>query len=181
MRLERNDWIQASIQSLIEKGHDSVKVEPLSKQLNVTRGSFYWHFKNRQELLDAILQFWLAEGTSNIIIELEKSNESPFKQLEELLRFTFSLTEQQFAFEHALRRWAATDTTVHKAVNQVDNERIGFMTNLCVALGHSTEQAVELANLIYCSWLGAYMKASCPSDKLRQQMCNFLLEAVQPN
>src|SRR5215469_13533470 len=57
-RLDRRDWVDAGIVILASKGVDAVRVESLAKQLNISKGSFYWHFKDRGDLLEAILERW---------------------------------------------------------------------------------------------------------------------------
>lgn len=71
-RLDRHDWVDAGIAILASKGVDAVRIESLAKQLNISKGSFYWHFKNREDLLEAILAEWESrqsdwntEGASN--------------------------------------------------------------------------------------------------------------------
>ena len=57
-QLDREAWIKASLAILAEKGLDGIRVEVLAKRLKVTKGSFYWHFKDRRDLLDAVLKTW---------------------------------------------------------------------------------------------------------------------------
>ncbi len=57
-RIDGNAWIQAALSILAERGISGVRVETLAKQLGVTKGSFYWHFKDRDALFDALLDSW---------------------------------------------------------------------------------------------------------------------------
>ena len=57
-QLDRDAWIKASLDVLAEKGLDGIRVEVLAKRLKVTKGSFYWHFKDRRDLFDAMLETW---------------------------------------------------------------------------------------------------------------------------
>jgi AcrR family transcriptional regulator len=57
-QLDREAWIKAALDILAEKGLDGIRVEVLAKRLRVTKGSFYWHFKDRRDLLDAVLETW---------------------------------------------------------------------------------------------------------------------------
>jgi AcrR family transcriptional regulator len=67
----REDWVNTSRKALIKEGIDQVKVERLAKQLNVTRGSFYWHFRSRAELLTALLDHWEATNTGPLLRAVE--------------------------------------------------------------------------------------------------------------
>lgn len=57
-QLTPDDWVRAATDLLVTKSIDAVRVDVLAKQLDVTRGSFYWHFKNRDDLLHQVLQDW---------------------------------------------------------------------------------------------------------------------------
>ena len=70
-RLGRQDWIDTGLKVLAKNGVKSIRVELLAKLMNVTKGSFYWHFKNREELLDALLQEWSDRDTNKIIEQIE--------------------------------------------------------------------------------------------------------------
>ena len=61
VRLDAEAWIGAAFDALADGGIDAVRVEPLAKALDITKGSFYWHFADRRALLDAMLGSW-AEG-----------------------------------------------------------------------------------------------------------------------
>lgn len=65
--LTRMDWILAATAALGQSGVDSVRVEALARRLKTSKGSFYWHFKDRPDLLEAVLALWEAEGTSDVI------------------------------------------------------------------------------------------------------------------
>ena len=40
---------------LARHGIESVRVEVLARDLGVSKGSFYWHFRDRSELLEKLL------------------------------------------------------------------------------------------------------------------------------
>ena len=70
-RLSRKDWLHGALELLTVTGIEGVKIVPLAERLGVTSGSFYWHFKNRKELHEALLYFWEHEMT-DIAIEVAK-------------------------------------------------------------------------------------------------------------
>ena len=69
-RLTRDDWLKAALR-LCELGIESVKVAPLAADMDVTTESFYWHFKNRRALLEALLEYWEREMT-DVAIDVAK-------------------------------------------------------------------------------------------------------------
>src|ERR671910_2473019 len=61
--LKAEDWVEAARAVMAEGGIDAVAVEPLARRLGVTKGSFYWHFKDRRALLETTLERWEEEST----------------------------------------------------------------------------------------------------------------------
>src|SRR5215469_12958019 len=83
-RLDGGAWITAALDVLASKGIEGVRVEILAKHLKITKGSFYWHFKDRRALLDAMLNEWRRRATFAIIDRLESSHEPPVQRLQRL-------------------------------------------------------------------------------------------------
>ncbi|MCU0314204.1 MAG: TetR/AcrR family transcriptional regulator [Solirubrobacteraceae bacterium] len=69
-RLDRDAWVGAGLAALERDGVDGVAVVPLARALGVTRGSFYWHFASRDELLAAVLERWELEHSEAVLQEL---------------------------------------------------------------------------------------------------------------
>ena len=70
-RLSRLSWIKTAFDTLYEEGIEQVRVERLAKKLKVTKGSFYWHFRDRAELLDALIEYWNDEMTRTVLENAE--------------------------------------------------------------------------------------------------------------
>ena len=58
VQLDRENWIESATDVLAREGLGGLRIEVLAKRCGVTKGSFYWHFKDRQDLLTAILEHW---------------------------------------------------------------------------------------------------------------------------
>ena len=71
-RLNAETWERAALEAIAELGLPGVAVEPLAKKLGVTKGSFYWHFADREALLHAALKRWEKRSTDDVIAWLEK-------------------------------------------------------------------------------------------------------------
>ena len=67
MSQSRDDWLDAAWRMLGDGGVDSIRVEKLAENMGVTKGSFYWHFKNRRDLIDEMLSFWAEQSTQTVI------------------------------------------------------------------------------------------------------------------
>ena len=76
-RLDRNAWLSEAMEVLRESGVDHVKVEPLAKRLGVTKGSFYWHFKDRPDLLRALPEYWVESQTEPVLAHAESAGRTP--------------------------------------------------------------------------------------------------------
>jgi len=152
-RLDKNDWIRAGLKTLSREGIDAVRIEPLASKLNVTKGSFYWHFKDRKALLSAMLAFWKREATHAIIDEVEQRGGPARTRLRTLFEIVL-LSDGKL--ELAIRAWATTDKTVAGAVRTIDRKRIGYTEQLFHDLGFSSVEATARAHLAYRSLIGQY-------------------------
>jgi AcrR family transcriptional regulator len=156
-KLGRQDWLNIGIQTLIEKGIEAVRVEPLAKLLNVTRGSFYWHFKNRDDLLEEILREWEARNTKSIIEQIEGLNSSPTAKLLSLLEIA---AEDDNLLEKAVRVWSVNDARAAVAIARVDEQRLDYLQNLFLQLGFSEIDSKVRAQIAYSVRLGWFVMAS---------------------
>ena len=129
-RLSKEDWLKAARLALLHKGPDGVRVEPLARDLGVTKGSFYWHFKDRNDLLDALLKEW--EDETDVFIE-NLGELDPQKALAKILEVvkgrTFSSEKGESPSDVAIFGWAGIDSEVAKRVNRGEEERMGLFRN----------------------------------------------------
>ncbi|HZW45337.1 MAG TPA: TetR/AcrR family transcriptional regulator [Dermatophilaceae bacterium] len=88
-RLGRPDWVDAALRALAVGGLGSLSVERLASELGATKGSFYWHFKNRSALVDAALVEWERRDTDQLI-ERASELDAPRERLRWLFRLVFS-------------------------------------------------------------------------------------------
>jgi AcrR family transcriptional regulator len=167
LKLGRQDWLNIGIQALVEKGVETVRVEPLAKLLNVTRGSFYWHFKNRDDLLEEILREWEARNTKSIIEQIEGLNSSPVAKLLSLLEIA---AEDDNLLEKAVRVWSVNDARAAVAIARVDEQRLDYLQNLFLQLGFSELDSKVRAQIAYSVRLGWFVMASSSyaSERLKE-------------
>jgi AcrR family transcriptional regulator len=155
-KLGRQDWLTIGIQILIEKGIEAVKVDPLAKLLNVTRGSFYWHFKNRDDLLEEILREWESRNTQTVIEQIEELDTSPSSKLLSLFEIA---AQDDNRLEKAVRIWSVNDARAEVAIARVDRQRLDYLQNLFFQLGFSEIDARVRAQIVYSTRLGWFMMA----------------------
>jgi len=141
---------------LVDQGIDHVRVDVLAGQLQVTRGSFYWHFRDREALLRSVLQTWREQATIQLTERLEKAHEDPREQLKDVLSLPFRgrAATRAARIELAIRAWARRDEMARFAVEEADGARIGYIAQIFSALGFSMKEARHRAFLLYTYVLG---------------------------
>lgn len=154
-RLSREDWIEAARKVLIASGVDDVKVDRLAKKLEVTRGSFYWHFKHRKELLDALLAQWESQNRRELeqIAERSRQENDGFV---ELVRIWLSEDPAHPTFDMAIRFWARKSSHVASLVRKTDGAWINLFREIFEANGEERMMATARARVLYFHQIGYY-------------------------
>src|SRR5215204_6968180 len=106
VRTPRGAWIDAALRAVSSGGPDAVRVEALAASLGVSKGGFYWHFKNRQTLLGEMLDAWEKAAAEDVIAQLESEPADPRAKLQRLFDLAPSA---DFGVELALRDWSRRD------------------------------------------------------------------------
>lgn len=167
-RLTREDWIEAATKRLILRSIDAVRVESLAAELEVSRGSFYWHFKSRGELLDAILSHWRDRQTRRINERIREDRtltpEERVVRLRSLPARTKS-TEEAASLELAIRAWARRDRNARRCVEEVDRDRIEIVRELLSDVNLSPQEAETLAFVSYAYTIGESLIRELMSDQ----------------
>jgi AcrR family transcriptional regulator len=144
-RLSRESWLEEALRALDEGGLGTLKVLPLARKLGASRGSFYWHFRDRDDLLRSVLDYWDTELTDAVI---ERAAELRGGARERLLALMQEVVEQRRGrYDPAVRTWALHDPTAAPVVRRVDRKRLGFLKRLFVEMGFSSDQAEARARL----------------------------------
>ncbi|HVU82101.1 MAG TPA: helix-turn-helix domain-containing protein, partial [Rhodanobacteraceae bacterium] len=86
-RLSAADWERGALEMIAQEGVDALAVEALARRLGVTKGSFYWHFKNREALLQAALNRWEAGDDTELQHHIGTSGAAPRERLGALFRW----------------------------------------------------------------------------------------------
>src|SRR5262245_54361801 len=151
-RLSREDWAEAALEAIAEGGLAAVAVVPLAERLGATKGSFYWHFPNREALVEAALAAWEQTTTSAVIAEIEAASADPRQQLRLLFKRVTELAARD-RIELALLA-TADHPTVRQALERVTRRRIDFAAELFQRLGLPRADAKRRALLAYSTYLG---------------------------
>lgn len=150
-RLDARAWTDAALDLLAEQGIDGVRVELLAKRLDVTKGSFYWHFRDRDALHEAMLDHWRRQATLLLIERLDSREASARMRLLRLLRLPlFGRRSARAAdVELAIRLWGRRDARAHAALKEVDLLRLRYIAGLIEDCGVAPGEASARAVLAY--------------------------------
>lgn len=148
------DWLQAAFQALRAGGVEAVKVEPLARALGLTKGSFYWHFRDRDALLEALLAEWESRAGARILARIEAAGSSPEARLS--LLFETVIREGRGALDPAIRAWALADRRALACLERVDELRLAWLERLFQTMGFAGVEARTRARLAYLALIGEY-------------------------
>lgn len=163
-RIGRDDWIREALLLLRKDGIAAVRVEPLALRLKVTKGSFYWHFKDRAELHAAMLEHWRAVTTLDVIKRFDEAGGTARVKLRRLIGLATG-TAAPVGLDSAMRSWARQDASVAAAVEAIDNERVGYIGGLLREIGVKPGVAEVRARILYLAAVGSYFSNVAKSER----------------
>ena len=147
-------WFDAAYTSLLESGVDSVKILPLAKQLGLSRTSFYWFFKDREALLDALIDRWRDTNTGNIIRQSEAYAETLVEAMLNVFDCWLDTALFDARFEFAVRSWALQSPEIEAEVQRADAARMAALGRMFARFGHDDVAADVRARTTYLVQIG---------------------------
>ncbi|HLO62267.1 MAG TPA: TetR/AcrR family transcriptional regulator [Azonexus sp.] len=154
-QLDPERWVDAAIDVLAKEGVTGLRVEVLAKRCGVTKGSFYWHFKDRQALLDAVLGQWKIGRIRDIEKTTAVTPGNERNQLHYAIEvYGASRNRKGMSIELAVRDWARHDPQAAAVVEEVDLYRLECTRKLFVAAGMSDAEAKSRSLLLYACVFG---------------------------
>lgn len=160
--LSAQDWAQAALEAIAQRGFQGVAVEPLARELGVTKGSFYWHFPNREALIVAALKLWEARETDEVLDRVQQETD-PRARIKRLI------TEVNTS-RRASRIYVALSSTTKPAfvrdyVERVSKRRLDFIVGCYSALGLPPNEARQWALMTFSVFLGSLqIRRDLPSE-----------------
>ena len=180
--LGRSEWIDAATAALAAKGADGVRVEVLAKGFGVTKGSFYWHFKDRQDLVDAVLARWKEGRIGDIDRQSKAIAGHERDQLRQIIKlYGTNRNRRGIAIELAIRDWARRDTQVAAVVATVDQYRLAGASRLFKLCGFSDAEAKSRSLLLYAYVFGQSLMAEENSDAQAPELRQWIIERIVAN
>ena len=189
VRLTREDWLQAAFNAVVDGGVDNLKILTLAETLGVTRGSFYWHFGDHAELLQATLQGWKDQEIQRILHIESQQTPDPHADIHRLLDAALAHSGDELEnmrFELAVRGLGRRDPQVALLLHEIDQARTQLFVRQFERLLGDAKKAQDLAVLFYLSIVGCYQALSRPSSPARAKdyfksiITSFLIQAQLP-
>jgi AcrR family transcriptional regulator len=182
--LTRADWIGAALDALARDGLRAVAVEPLAERLGATKGSFYWHFRDRNALLEAAVAQWERTATDEVLAALEPIPDPRERQRATAAALAGSERDIQIFL---VLLWNADHPVIGPAVDRVLGKRTAFSQRCLEEAGHTPEQAHASMLYSYSLFLGVLMlrraapgmiPESCTPDGLQNYVATLIKQAA---
>lgn len=171
-RLIRKDWVDKALAALVANGIDAVQITVLARDLGVTRGSFYWHFESREDLLNALIECWSRLNT-NIIFEVVQGATT----LDEGILALFSIWSDHKRFDpnldQAIRDWARHDEPLRQKVKVEDDARVEALAAFFKRQGYDATEAFIRARVLYFTQV-TYYGLCIADDETAEQRLSYL-------
>lgn len=149
-RFKKEEWLARALEALGKKGAGELTIESLARQLGVTKGSFYWHFKDRDDFFRQLIDYWDQKFTQTVIDEIAERDSPPQERLLELMRLVQK--KRLDRFEMPVRAWAQQNPALAPLVRKVDRHRVEFVERLFVEMGFNVDEA-DLRTRIFLSYM----------------------------
>jgi AcrR family transcriptional regulator len=156
VKATREDWLDLALSVLAVEGVAHVTVLNLSERLGVSRSSFYWYFKNRDELLDALLDRWDSLNTRSIVAQAGEPAATVTEAVCSVFRCWVNPAIFSPRLDFAVREWARRSAPVRKALDRSDRVRTEAIKSLFVRFGYEDEDALVRARVLYYMQIGYY-------------------------
>lgn len=147
-------WLDAAYEVLIESGVDAVRIATLAARLKLSRASFYWFFKDRDELLDALLERWRNKNTGSLVRQSEAYAETIVEAMLNVTDCWFRKEMFDSRLEFAIRSWAIQSPALQAELQSTDNLRTNAIQKMLMRFGMPEETADVRARSVYLIQIG---------------------------
>ncbi len=175
VRTPRGAWIDAALQAVAAGGPDAVRIEALAASLGVSKGGFYWHFTDRQALLDEMLDSWEKSMVDDVIARVESQAADPRAKVQHLFDLAPSA---DFSVELALRDWSRRDKQVGRRLRRVDNRRMEWLRSVFGQFCTEDNDVEARSLLAYSLLIGSYFIKTQHGNKTRAQLLQLALDRL---
>jgi AcrR family transcriptional regulator len=177
LRTPRDAWVQAALQALATEGPEGIRVEALAARLGVSKGGFYWHFKDRAALLDEMLDSWEQRVVGDVIARVESEPGEPPAKLQHLFELA-SASSDLLPVELALRDWSRRDEGVAARLHRVDNQRMEYLRSLFGAICVDEDDVEARSMLAFSLFIGSNFIVAEHPRRSRSQVLQLAIDRL---
>ncbi len=175
-RTPRNRWIETGLSALAAGGPDAVRIESLAQGLGVSKGGFYWHFSDRQALLEEMLDAWERTWVDEVIEAVEAEDGDARSRLRRLFALAAASGGELLKIELAIRNWARREEAVAERLRQVDNRRMDYMRSLFGAICEYEDDVEARCLLAFSLFIGGRLVSADHGRRSRAEVLELALE-----
>jgi AcrR family transcriptional regulator len=175
-RTPRSKWIEEGLRALAAGGPDAVRIEVLAQALGVSKGGFYWHFRDRRALLKEMLDAWERTGVDEVIEAVEAGDEDARSRLTRLFALAIASGGELLKIELAIRDWARRDQAAAERVRQVDNRRMNYMRSLFGVICADDDDVEARCLLTFSLFIGGPFLRADHGGRSRAEVLELALE-----
>ncbi len=146
--VSKGQWLAKALETLVEDGFEAIKIDRLARRLGISRSGFYYHFKNRKDLLQHLLDYWANEYTAVITDSLDMKKLDAEKRL--FITMKMVKDKKLAQYDLAMNGWAKVDLQVNEIVKKVIAMRLDFVRTIFKELGFKGDELEMRARLHLC-------------------------------
>jgi AcrR family transcriptional regulator len=124
----------------------TVTVHGIARKLGIAKSGFYWHFRNRDDLLHQLLDYWSYQLTEIVASNVKIIALEPKARLVKIAQMI--LDHDLTRHDLAIRQWARQDPEVAKVVRKVNRIRLDFLRWTFAELGFEGED-LEIRTMLF--------------------------------
>jgi TetR/AcrR family transcriptional regulator, transcriptional repressor for nem operon len=138
----RDHIIDAADLLFYQRGYEHTSFADIAGAVNISRGNFYYHFKSKDEILEAVIDLRLA-NTQRMLEQWERSGENP---ADRILSFIHILIE-------------------NRAKIMLYGCPVGTLCAELAKLNHASQSEANKLFALFAAWLGRQFTAlGCEAD-----------------
>jgi AcrR family transcriptional regulator len=171
--LSREDWLEKALNVVSREGGAKLRINNLVTEVGVTKGSFYWHFKDRDDFVRSLIDHWHKRYTLTVSDYLDDFDGSAREKLRKLMEMVF--VEQLTRHDLAIRSWAIAEPKLQKLVKRTDDHRMNYLRMLFRGLKFDEAEADLRARVFlgYAAWEAALFETMTKSEREKKASTFF--------
>ena len=177
--LKKEDWLEKALLALSNSGGQKPRIGSLVAEIGVSRGSFYWHFKDRAEFIKELVDYWHRESTLVVASRLDEMDAPAEEKLRTLMEMI--CVQKLTRHDQAVRNWALGEQSVEEQVKRTDEFRCGYVKKLFKACGFSDQDARFRATIFVSEASREGLLFNAMNEKERRKRAKMFFDLLMTN